>query len=483
MRDPAFAAQAKRRRLLGDAVAASAEQQDALAQMAASAAARRSDFESSAAASAASGGADEGSFVQDANAQAERQTRKAFMKHLRTVVERSDVILEVLDARDPMGCRSLDVERYILGASTKSQKRLVLVLNKIDLVPPVVAAGWLQYLRRFFPVIAFKASTQKQGSNLSAASGAGVGRATRSGEVVTGAGAAGAETLLQLVKNYSRSHGLKTAVTVGVVGYPNVGKSSLINSMRRSRVASVSPRPGCTTNMQEIVLDSKLKLLDCPGIIFSSDDSIGPDGSSDGGASLLLRNCISVDAIPDPEHAVRGILERCHPDKIAALYAIPRFANVEEFLVAIAYKRQMLGKGGAPNVQTAARAVLQDWNSGKIPFFTMPPTEEEQAAAQSQHVESAIVDGWAKVRTAMSACAVYTAAVGVCVFVCVCALHTLVSATALPWLVARYKYATLRLPCAGPGRGLGYQAPKTGVPPGKWTLTSTTCAPLAVIEV
>ena len=334
--------------------------------------------------------------LPDPNQAAERTTRRAFMKHLRTVVERADIILEVLDARDPMGCRSLDVERYVLGASSMAQKRLVLILNKIDLVPPTVVQAWLKYLRQFFPTIAFKASTQKQGSRLAAASGAAVGRSTRAGEVVTGSGAAGAETILQLVKNYSRSHGIKTAVTVGVVGYPNVGKSSLINSLKRSRVAGVSPRAGHTTTMQEIALDSKVKLLDCPGIIFGADDSTGPDGDPDGGASLLLRNCISVDTIDDPEYAVEGILRRCHPDKIAALYGVPRFTSTEEFLVAVAHKRNMKKQGGALRINTAAKAVLMDWNSGKIPFFTLPPADGPAAEA-AQHEHSEIVSTWATV--------------------------------------------------------------------------------------
>jgi nuclear GTP-binding protein len=64
-----------------------------------------------------------------------------------------------------------------------------------------------------------------QKSNMSAQTGARVGKALRAGEALSGAGAAGTEGLLQLIKNYSRNHKIKTSITVGVIGYPNVGKS------------------------------------------------------------------------------------------------------------------------------------------------------------------------------------------------------------------------------------------------------------------
>ncbi|KAK1929812.1 Guanine nucleotide-binding protein-like NSN1 [Phytophthora citrophthora] len=295
-------------------------------------------------------------------------SRRAYMKELRKVVDKADVVLEVLDARDPMGCRTLDMEDAI---GNRHGKKLVLVLNKVDLVPPHVLQPWLKYLRGFYPTVAFKASTQNQSKHLSA----NFGKADKAaGEAVSGSKAVGTDALMQLLKNYCRSHGVKTAITVGVIGYPNVGKSSVINSLKRSKAASVSSTAGHTKVMQEVHIDSKIKLLDCPGIVFDHSDS----------SALLLRNCINTESMADPVGAVQVLLTRCQPVQLAELYQLPVdtvskcFQDAVQFLVLVAQTKGKLGKGGIPDRQAAARIVLQDWNRGKLPYFTPPPDQSVQ---------------------------------------------------------------------------------------------------------
>jgi len=64
------------------------------------------------------------------------------------------------------------------------------------------------------------------------------------------------------------------SITIGVVGFPNVGKSSLINSMKRCRAVSVKNTPGSTKQLQEIKIDKNLTLIDSPGIVLESEDKI-----------------------------------------------------------------------------------------------------------------------------------------------------------------------------------------------------------------
>lgn len=166
---------------------------------------------------------------------------KAYYKEFKKVVDASDVVLEVLDARDPMGCRCTQVEESVMSSGVN--KKLVLILNKIDLVPREIVDKWLKYLRNEFPTVAFKASTQAQKQNLHQSK---VSASLASGDLLTSSACIGADTLLKLLGNYCRNKDIKTAITVGIVGFPNVGKSSIINSLKRCKACTVGATPGVT---------------------------------------------------------------------------------------------------------------------------------------------------------------------------------------------------------------------------------------------
>ncbi|XP_067408447.1 guanine nucleotide-binding protein-like 3-like protein [Emydura macquarii macquarii] len=286
-------------------------------------------------------------------------SRRAYYREFRKVIEAADVILEVLDARDPQGCRCPQVEEAVLQAG--SQKKLVLVLNKIDLVSKAVVAGWLKYLRNELPTVAFKACTQQQSRNLQHSK---VPVAQASGQLLASGACVGADCLLKLLGNYSRSREVKTAVSVGVVGFPNVGKSSLINSLKRSRACSVGATPGVTRRLQEVQLDRHITLLDCPGLVLAASAT---------DAALVLRSCLPLERVADPVAPVAAILRRCSQEQIMQHYGVPAYRDVTEFLAHLARRKGKLRKGGVPDHEKAAKAVLSDWMSGKISYFTHPP--------------------------------------------------------------------------------------------------------------
>lgn len=136
----------------------------------------------------------------------------------------------------------------------------------------------------------------------------------------------GTHKLLELIKNYSREGNVKKAVTVGVIGYPNVGKSSIINSMKRKRAAAVSSKAGFTTSLQEIEIDNKVKIIDSPGVILSNDSE----------AILVLRNQLNASEVKDPITPIQAILQRVNKREMMHLYKISQFEDVQQFLYGVA---------------------------------------------------------------------------------------------------------------------------------------------------
>ncbi|CAK1552840.1 unnamed protein product [Leptosia nina] len=296
---------------------------------------------------------------------------KTYYREFKRVITEAEVILEVVDARDPLGTRCTQVEEAV----RESGKRLVIVLNKADLVPRENLTAWLKYLRRFAPAVPFKASTQDQQHNL--------GRKKMKHIVkekeMKGSACVGAELLMSLLGNYCRNKGIKTSITVGVVGLPNVGKSSIINSLNRSRACNVGSTPGVTKQMQTVQLDSKIKILDSPGIVFHS--------GSETDATVALKNAIRVGALKDPVTPANAILQRANKHTLVALYCIPEFSTPQEFYASLASRMGRFKRGGVPDQEAAARILLNDWNTGKVRYFTEPP----QILDSDVHLDAKIV--------------------------------------------------------------------------------------------
>ncbi|TVY42071.1 Nuclear GTP-binding protein [Lachnellula subtilissima] len=316
-------------------------------------------------------------------------SRKAFDKVFKQVIDQADVILYVLDARDPEGTRSKDVERQVMAAASGG-KRLILILNKIDLVPALVLKNWLIHLRRYFPTLPLRASGPAPNAH------------TFNHRKLTVQSTSA--TLFKALKSFAAAKQLKRAVSVGVIGYPNVGKSSVINSLkaglggRGQDSCPVGAEAGVTTSLREVKIDSKLKLLDSPGIVFPSSETSSSKASKvEEQARLVLLNAIPPKMIEDPVPAVTLLLKRLSASedmlsKLLAVYGLPPLITTNgdattDFLVQVARKRGRLGKGGVPNLASAATTVITDWRDGRIQGWMDAPVLAVSTSADAVMAE------------------------------------------------------------------------------------------------
>ncbi|KAF1914090.1 NUC091 domain-containing protein [Ampelomyces quisqualis] len=266
-------------------------------------------------------------------------TSKRIWNELYKVIDSSDVILHVLDARDPDGTRCRSVEKYI--RTEAPHKHLVFVLNKVDLVPSKVAAAWVRHLSKEFPTLAFHA-------NINNSFGKG--------------------SLIALLRQFSSLHSDRKQISVGMVGYPNTGKSSIINTLRKKKVCVVAPIAGETKVWQYITLMKRIYMIDCPGIV--------PPNQNDTDEDLLLRGSVRVENVEYPAQYIEAVLRRVQPRHLQRTYDIHDYDDGVMFLEQLCRKSGRLLKGGEADIDGAAKMVLNDWIRGKIPWFTPPPYKE-----------------------------------------------------------------------------------------------------------
>ncbi|KAI5180210.1 nuclear GTP-binding protein [Nematocida sp. AWRm80] len=261
---------------------------------------------------------------------------KRIWAELYKVLDSSDVIIHILDARDPLGTECKNIKRYL---KENKHKHLVYLLNKVDLLPTGVTAKWLAYLSKSTPTLAYHASSIDRNY--------------------------GKQGLINLLRQFARLHPDKKQISVGFVGYPNVGKSSVINTLKSKVVCTVAPIPGQTKIWQYISLMKRIYLIDCPGIVPAADKDE---------TEVVLKGVVRVENITAPEDHIPGILKKADTNHIINFYGIDPKDDATYFLEELAKKCGRLLKGGVPDISAMAKTVIHDWLRGRIPYYVLPPT-------------------------------------------------------------------------------------------------------------
>ncbi|GJJ07240.1 hypothetical protein Clacol_001440 [Clathrus columnatus] len=297
------------------------------------------------------------------------------LPNLEAVLNRSNVFLCVLDARDPMSYRVSHLENL---ASQRKDVKLAFILNKIELVPKESAIAWLKYLRSLYPTFMFRSASAflpRSPEDLKK------GKAKESED-----DALGCEPLLTFL---SQCMADTDHVRVAVVGVTNVGKSSIINSLARKTAVpvyqySVTAQAWATTTTRayEVEIPRQgsngcITLTDTPGLSFQNEKQHDDEVKI---RDMLTRRRGRVDKVKNPLPLVEQILSRADTQDLMVHYNLPVFAqgDTNGFVIGVARTLGLIRKGGEVDYANAAKSVLRDWNTAKLPIYSEAPTLESQ---------------------------------------------------------------------------------------------------------
>ena len=268
------------------------------------------------------------------------KTRRMITANLKLV----DAVVEIVDARIPMSSRNPDLNKLISG------KPRVVILNKCDEADSRVTDKWLSYYK-------------SQGIYAMATD-------CRSGKGIKNFVPMIKEVLKELLEKMRAKGIIGAPLHLMIVGIPNVGKSSFINRMAKSKKTKVEDRPGVTREKQWVKIDDEIELLDMPGVLWPKFED------KEVGEKLAFTGAVK-DDILDIELLASRLLyflcENSYKENIVSRYGVEISDGDEgyEILEKIGRKRGMLISGGEVNTERAAITVLDEFRSGKLGKITL----------------------------------------------------------------------------------------------------------------
>src|SRR3989344_3933075 len=245
----------------------------------------------------------------------------SFWVAVNRVLNEADVILVIIDARMP----ELSYNKEIHEKIEKSKKMGILVYNKSDLVSKKKIDSLRNSLGKGYFVSKYeKSGIQKLKKDL-----------------------------IKLADNGGEEY-----MKIGVVGYPNTGKSSVINALTGRGRATVSNVAGTTKGIQWVI-EGKLKFLDSPGVI----------PFRDGSSKLGLLGAKNAEKLKDPQKVAHAILRnfiKANKEALEEFYGINVGEDIEKVFNEIGKKRRFLSKGGVVDEMSTATTIIRDWHRGKL---------------------------------------------------------------------------------------------------------------------
>uniref|UniRef100_A0A1B0FGV9 Large subunit GTPase 1 homolog n=1 Tax=Glossina morsitans morsitans TaxID=37546 RepID=A0A1B0FGV9_GLOMM len=356
-----------------------------------------------------------------------------FWRQLWRVIERSDVVVQIVDARNPLLFRSEDLEKYV--KEVNPHKINMILVNKSDLLTANQRKNWAEYFQGEGIRTAFFSATladkelkeqegqlkgeklktnkkdidiidERRGSQGSEGNSYNLEKLKTSAEEINqtlnkleekleiieqkiaypnefnnNSNLLNRKELISFFKTvYQGTTYTKNITTIGLVGYPNVGKSSTINALMTEKKVSVSATPGKTKHFQTLYLEKDLLLCDCPGLVMPSFVLTKAD--------MILNGILPIDQMRDHVPAVNLLCSRIPRHVLEDTYGIiiakpmegenpNRPPHSEELLLAYGYNRGFMTSNGQPDQARSARYVLKDYVTGRLLYCIAPPTIEQ----------------------------------------------------------------------------------------------------------
>jgi len=261
-------------------------------------------------------------------------------KEIKKALPEIDVVIEMLDARLPFSSAN-----PVLGKLAVHKPTLKL-LSKSDLADPELTAQWIEFFEqqahiRALPIVTTDLKTL----------------------------APIAKTCQQLASQVRESRSVKALV----MGIPNVGKSTLINSLAGKKIAKVGNEPAVTRRQQKIQIGDRLQIIDTPGVLWPRIEN--PDSAYRLAASGAIRDT-AMDYEEVGYWAAEALLQR-YPHMLMERYRLKdEPSNAEQLLEAIARKRGGLRSGGVIDYHRACEVLLHDLRGGHLGRLTLEKPED-----------------------------------------------------------------------------------------------------------
>ncbi|KAJ5921201.1 Large subunit GTPase 1 [Penicillium verhagenii] len=360
-------------------------------------------------------------------------------RQLWRVIERSHLVVQIVDARNPLQFRSEDLENYVKEIDPR--KKNLLLVNKADMLTLKQREAWATYFEknninfRFFSAHLakekieaelLKEEQEKQGQSDS--DDEDLAESTKALDVEDDESEEESdqtqkEEALAVLADPEQSLGAhildveelealflanapeldqdsegasKYKTTIGLVGYPNVGKSSTINALLGAKKVSVSATPGKTKHFQTLYLSPEIMLCDCPGLVFPNFASTKAD--------LVVNGVLPIDQQREFTGPAGIVAHRVPKHFLENIYGVKihtrpieeggtGIPTASEMLRAYARARGFSTQGlGQPDESRAARYVLKDYVNGKILYVHPPPVEEGEEPINANEFNKDLYD-------------------------------------------------------------------------------------------